>query len=108
MGFAQGAAKHREVLAEDEHQAAVDHAVAGDHAITGNLLFLHAEVNTAVFDKHVPFLERALVEQQLDALAGTELALLVLQIDALLSATEAGQFALGFQLFKYVVHGVSL
>ncbi len=103
--LAQGATKHREVLAEHKHQAAVDHAVAGDHAIAGDLVFFHAKVDAAVFDEHVPLFERALVEQQLQALAGGELTLFVLRIDAFLATAQAREFALGFKLFKDVVHG---
>ena len=106
MGFGEGAAKHREVLAEHEHQPAVDHAVADHHAIARDLLILHAEVDAAVLDEHVPFLERAFVEQQLDALARRQLALFVLGVDALLPAAQAREFALSFQLFNDVVHGV--
>jgi hypothetical protein len=47
-----------------------------------------------VLDEHVPFLERAFVEQQLQPLAGGELALLVLRIDALLAAAQASGGAL--------------
>ncbi len=82
MGLGERAAEHGEVLAEDEDQPAVDGAVAGDDAVAGDLLLVHAEVRAAVLDEHVPFLEAALVEQQLDALAGGELALGVLRLDA--------------------------
>jgi hypothetical protein len=78
VGFGQRAAEHGEVLAEHEDQAAVDHAVAGHHAVARDLVVGHAEVHAAVLDEHVPFLERAFVEQQLEPLAGRQLALLVL------------------------------
>ena len=42
-----------------------------------------------MLDEHVPFLEGAFVEQQLDALARGELALAVLRGDAFLAAAEA-------------------
>jgi len=104
VGFAQGAAKDGEVLAEDEHQAAVDHAVTGDHAVAGDALFGHAEVAAAVFDEHVPLFEAAFVEQHLDALARGELAFGVLGVDALLPTAEAGGSALAFQLVEDVLH----
>ncbi len=47
---------------------------------------LHAEVGGAVLDEHVELLERALVEQELDALARGQLAALVLRLDARLAA----------------------
>jgi hypothetical protein len=43
-----------------------------------------------VLDKHVEFLERALVEQKLDALPRGQLAAGVLRLDALLAAAEPG------------------
>ena len=54
----------------------------------GIFCLLHAEVDAAVLDEHVELLERALVEQQLDALARGQLAALVLRLDALLAAAE--------------------
>ena len=84
--LAQGAAEHGEVLGEDEDRAAVDRAPAGDHAVAGDLGLLHAEIGAAVLDEHVEFLERVVIEQQLDALARGELALGVLRRNALLAA----------------------
>ena len=69
MGLRERAAEDGEILAEDEHEAAVDHAVAGDDAVARRPVLLHAEVVAAVLDEHVPFLERAFVEQQVEALA---------------------------------------
>jgi hypothetical protein len=43
-----------------------------------------------VLDEHVDLLERAGIEEQLDALARAELALLVLLVDARLAAAELG------------------
>ncbi len=62
MRLRQRAAEDGEVLAEDKHQAAVDHAVACDHAVARNFCILHAEVGTAMLDKHVPLFEGALIE----------------------------------------------
>ena len=90
VGFGKCAAKHGEVLGEDEHHAAVDGAVAGDDTVTGHLLLGHAEVVAAVLLEHVPLFESTGVEQQLDALAGCQLALLVLCVDAPLTAAKPG------------------
>ncbi len=57
-----------------------------------------------MFFEHVPFFERARIEQQLDPFAGAQFALLVLAVDALLATAEAGQFTLFFQLTNDVVH----
>jgi hypothetical protein len=104
MGFRQRAAEHGEVLGEQEHGAAVHGAPAGDHAVAGDLGLLHAEVAGAVLDEHVELLERTLVEQQLDALAGRQLAALVLRLDARHAATQAGLLAALFQPVEDVLH----
>ena len=70
----------------------------------GILRLLHAEVGGAVLDEHVELLERALVQQQLDALARGQLAALVLRLDARLPAAEAGLLAPLFQLVEDVLH----
>ena len=91
------AAEHGEILAEHEDQPAVDRAVAGDDAVARDLLLVHAEIVAAVLDEHVPFLEGAGVEQQLDPLARGQLALGVLGLDAPRAAAGAGRRALFFQ-----------
>ncbi len=90
VGFRQRAAEHGKVLGEDEGLAAVDGAPAGDDAVAGHLVLLHAELGRAVLDEHVEFLERSLVEQQLDALARGQFAAGVLRLDALFAAAELG------------------
>ena len=57
VGLRKRAAKHREVLGEDIDRPAVDRAMPGDHAVAGDFLVRHAEIDTAVFHEHVPFLE---------------------------------------------------
>ena len=104
MRFGQGAAKYREVLAEHEYQPAVDGAVTDDHAVTDDLLVGHAEVGAAMLDEHVPFFEAALVEQQVDALAGAQLALGMLGVDPLLASAELGGGALVLQLLEDGLH----
>src|SRR5262249_54975140 len=74
-------AEDREVLAEDEHQPAIDRAMTGDHAVAGDALLAHAEVVGAVLDEHVPLLEGVGIEQQVDALARRQFALGVLRLD---------------------------
>ena len=78
--LAEGAAEHGEVLAEDEHLAAVDRAPAGDHAVGVGPLEQAAVVG-AVAGEHVELVERAVVEQEVDPLAGEHLALGVLPLD---------------------------
>jgi hypothetical protein len=57
-----------------------------------------------VLDEHVEFLERALVEQKLDALARGQLAAGVLRLDALLAAAEFGAGAPFFEGIQDVFH----
>ena len=104
MRFGQRAAEHGEILTEHEDDPAVDGAVAGDHPVAGNGGVGHAEVGAAVLDEHVPFLEAAVVEKQLDAFARAELAFGMLRVDALLAAAPARGLALAFELFNDVVH----
>ena len=80
VGLPQGAADDGEILAEDEHLAAVDGAVAGDHPVTRVALVLVREPAAADLED-VELLERALVQQQFDALARGQLALAVLILD---------------------------
>src|SRR5206468_514649 len=68
---------------------------------------LHAELARAVLDEHVELLERALVHQELDALARSELAALVLRLDARLAAAFARARTPRFELVDDVLHGVA-
>ena len=80
VGLGEAAAEDREVLGEDVDETPVDAAVAGDDAVARDLLLGHAEVEAAVLDQLVELLEGALVEEELDALAGGELAFPVLAL----------------------------
>ena len=99
------AAEHGEVLGEQINRAAVDRAPAGDDAVAGDLGLLHAEVVGAVLDEHVELLERALVEQQFDALARGQFAALVLGLDARLAAAETGVLPPLLEFVENVFHG---
>ena len=107
MGFGQRPAQHGEVLGEHIDLPPVHGAPAGDDAIARVFLLFHAEIDAAVRDEHVVFLERPLVQQQVDALARGQLALGVLAVDAALATTKAGLGTAGFQFFEDVFHGVS-
>lgn len=90
MRLAQAAAEDGEVLREDEDRPPVDCAVPSDDTITGRPLGFHPKVRAAVGLEHVVLAEAALVQQQRQALARRELALLVLCIDPCLPAAEEG------------------
>jgi hypothetical protein len=108
MCLGKRAAEDGEILREDEDRAAVDRAPAGDDAVAGDLLGLvHAEIDAALLHEHVELLEGVLVEQQLDALAGSQLAFAVLRRDAAFAAALARAFAAGFEMVENVLHGAS-
>ena len=105
MGARKTSSEDSEILGEDVDHSPVDRAPAGDHAIARHLLLGHAELDGPVLDEHVELLEGALVEEQVDAFAGGELALAVLGGDALVAPALAGGFAAGFELVEDVLHG---
>ena len=90
VGFGERAAEDGEILREDVDQAAGDAAVAGDEAVAGRTLRFHAEIVGVVADEFVELFERAFIEQQVDAFAGAELALLVFALAALGAAAGFG------------------
>ena len=90
VDLAQRAAEDREVLGEHADLAAVDGAVAGDHAVAVRPVLLEAERRRAVPGQLVELDERALVEEQLDPLAGGLAALGVLLLDRLRRAGVHG------------------
>jgi len=92
VGFRERTAEHGEILREDVHEAAVDAAVAGDEAIARRTLrvLVHAEVGAVMADELVELFEGALIEEQVDALAGAELALLVFALATLGTAARFG------------------
>ena len=85
------AAEDGEVLGEDVDQAAVDPALSGDDAVAGKLLLLQTEIGRAVGDEAVELDEAAFVEQEVQPLAGGELALLVLLGDPIRSPALFGE-----------------
>ena len=101
----QRATEHREVLAEDEHLATVDRAPAGDDAVGVRPLFQAGGVG-AVAGQQVELLERAGVEQVVDALAGEHLALGVLALDGTGRAGVVGLIPPAAQLLELVLHRI--
>src|SRR5262249_28404309 len=62
------------------------------------------EFGRAVLDEHVELLERALVEQKLDALAGGQFAPGMLRLDALFAAAKLGARAPFLEGVQDVLH----
>jgi hypothetical protein len=67
-------AEHGEVLAEHEDQSPVDRSVTGHHAVAEHMLLPEAELGGPVRHERVHLHEGSRVEQQVQALAGGELA----------------------------------
>ena len=88
--LAERAAEDGEVLREDADRTTVDQAVAGDDGVAPRTVLLHREVVGAVAHEGVDLLERAGVEQLVDALARGQLALGVLLLDRDLVVVRAG------------------
>ena len=74
MHLAQTPRPGGEVLGKGEDRTAVNFAVAGDHPVRRDVDLLHAEVDAAVGDEHIGFLEGAGIEKEVQALPGRELA----------------------------------
>src|SRR3974390_3632118 len=100
----QRAAEHGEVFGEQIDGAAVNGAPPSNYAVAGNLGLFHAEFVRTVLDEHVEFLERASLEQELDALARSQFAAFVLGLDARLASAEPGLFPALFQFVEDVLH----
>src|SRR5262245_21987808 len=107
MRLAQRTAEHSEVLAEDEDEPAIDRAIAGNDTIPWNLLLRHAEIRGPMLDEHVPLLEGAGIEQQIDPLARRQLALAMLRLAPLPAAAGACRDALPFELPQDLLHRCS-
>ncbi len=104
VGLRQRTAEHGEILAEYEDHPAIDGAVAGDDAIARRAGVGHAKVVAAMLDEHIPFFEAARIEQHFDALAGAELAALMLGVNPALPAAKTGSSAFLVQLVNNVMH----
>ena len=100
-------AKHREILRENVNEPPFDASVTGHESVAINLLFGHAEIVRAVRDQFVRLLERAFIEQELDALACRHLAFLVLALAPLHTPAIFCELIapLEFGDFFFQVHG---
>ena len=83
VGFGERAAEYGEVLRENVNEPAINAAKAGDEAVARGTLLLHAEIDAAVTDKFVQLLERAFVQQEVNALARREFTGFVFALAAL-------------------------
>jgi hypothetical protein len=91
VGLAQRAAEDPEVVGVREDGAAVDLAPAGDDTVGVRALVLQPESRGTVPAEPLDLVEGALVEEELDAFPGGELALRVLRRGGALARTGLGQ-----------------
>jgi hypothetical protein len=83
----------------------VDAPRAGDDPVAREALLVHAEVHALVDDQAIHFVERTLVDQQLDALARGLLARVVLPRDALGAARELGCLVAPSEFIEAILEG---
>src|ERR1035441_8737128 len=110
IGFRERPAEHGEVLRKNVDQPALDSPVASDESVAVDLLLRHAEVVATVGDELVGLLERALIEQELHALAGRHFAFFMLPLATLGTSAILGELVPLFQFghFLFEVHGRKL
>ena len=97
-------AEHREVLREDRDTAAVDLAEAGHDAVARVALLGQAEIGLVVCRERAHLLERTLIDEEVQTLAGGQLASRVLLFHARPAAPLERCRAHGAQNFEMVSH----
>jgi hypothetical protein len=102
--LAERPAEHREVLGEHEHLAPLDQPPAADHAVGVGPVGERGLGRAPGQD--VQLVERPRVEQQLDALAGQELAPVVLALAGCVRARREGFFLPLGQVGQPLAHAV--
>ena len=105
-GLAQATSEDGEILCKDIDGTAFDGTVAGHHTVAQEGLFLHVEIGAAVSEEHVELFERTLVDEKSDTLTGSQFALLMLFVDALLATAHFGftSFVKKFFYFFFKCH----
>lgn len=84
--------------------ATKDSTHARNDAVGWGLSLVHTELGGAVLGKHPGFAEGVVVDKQLDAFAGGELAALVLLIQLRLATTEGNLGACFLELLEAFLH----
>ena len=78
VGLGQRSAEDRKILGKDVDQPPLDPALTGHDPVAGILLLGQAKIGGPVRHEPVELDEAAIIEQQIEPLAGRELPLLVL------------------------------
>ena len=88
MRFGQGASEHGKVLGVGVGEPAVNLAIAGNHSVAEKLLLVEPKKAASVGHKGPELFKGTVVKEELKALSGSQLFLLVLGVNSRLSATE--------------------
>ena len=99
-GSTQRTAVYRKVIGIYIYQTSVDLSVSTNDSVTRNVVLFHTEISTVVNHKLVDFVERTLVEQHIDTLAGSHVTVGVLSFHALYATTLRSQF---IQFLKFLI-----
>ena len=100
----KGAALYRKVLRERIDKTAVNRAVTTDDAFARQLFLLLAEVRAAMMNQRVQLDKRTFVKEDVESLASSHFAFLMLLFDALLSSAETDVFELFFHQFNFFLN----
>src|SRR5262249_13945807 len=104
VDLAGRAAQHGEVLAGEVDEPAVDGGGPGDDPVGGGFLAGQAELDLAALGEQAELLEAAGIDEGVDALAGGELALLLLPGEAVGAAALPELLALLAEGRDQVLH----
>ena len=88
IGFTQRTTVCGEVVSIHKNQAAVYLSVTCHHSISGNLFFIHTEIGATVVHQLIQFIERAFVKEHFNTFAGSHLALCMLLLYLVHTATQ--------------------
>jgi hypothetical protein len=86
LHLAEAARPGGKILGKGEHRPALYHSVPGNHTVGRNLDLFHAEINTAMPNKHIDLPKGSLVEQFADPFSGGQLAFFLVLGDQLFPA----------------------
>src|SRR5262249_27142320 len=100
FGFGKRSPENREILRENEYQAAVDAPVAGYEAVAEILALGEAEVVGAMGHQAIGLFERTFIEQKLNALARRHLPFFMLSFAALAASAFLGQLVAALELLQ--------
>ena len=96
MLLAERTAFHGKILGKGIDKTSVDCAIACHDTFSRQLLLVLAEIRATMLHEHIKLDKSVLIEELLNALTRSHLALLMLLVDAALAATHHDMLFLGF------------